>query len=164
MNNIYFKELFELAEDFNKFWHRKYYEVNIRGSRTYKNFNDYYQKHLESKKQEQEKYNDPNREVSEEKRKLIRDLITNEKSIKKEGLEFIVFTYKMKDIGILIPLKTFCQTTIKEEHTLFIIQALLLVMKKKLVIIMKVDLLKIHFVLSLKPNQNQIDSLKKLVN
>ena len=69
MNNIYFKELFELAEDFNKFWHRKYYEVNIRGSRTYKNFNDYY---------------------------LIRDLITNEKSIKKEGLEFIVFTYKMK--------------------------------------------------------------------
>ena len=34
MNNIYFKELFELAEDFNKFWHRKYYEVNIRGSRT----------------------------------------------------------------------------------------------------------------------------------
>ena len=38
MNNIYFKELFELAEDFNKFWHRKYYEVNIRGSRTYKNF------------------------------------------------------------------------------------------------------------------------------
>ena len=96
MNNIYFKELFELAEDFNKFWHRKYYEVNIRGSRTYKNFNDYYQKHLESKKQEQEKYNDPNREVSEEKRKLIRDLITNEKSIKKEGLEFIVFTYKMK--------------------------------------------------------------------
>ena len=96
MNNIYFKELFELAEDFNKFWHRKYYEVNIRGSRTYKNFNDYYQKHLEGKKQEQEKYNDPNREVSEAKRKLIRDLITNEKSIKKEGLEFIVFTYKMK--------------------------------------------------------------------
>ena len=82
MNNIYFKELFELAEDFNKFWHRKYYEVNIRGSRTYKNFNDYYQKHLEGKKQEQEKYNDPNREVSEAKRKLIRDLITNEKSIK----------------------------------------------------------------------------------
>lgn len=96
MNNIYFKELFELAEDFNKFWHRKYYEVNIRGSRTYKNFNDYYQKHLKGKKQEQEKYNDPNREVSEAKRKLIRDLITNEKSIKKEGLEFIVFTYKMK--------------------------------------------------------------------
>lgn len=96
MNNIYFSELFKLAEDFDKFWHRKYYEVNVRGRRRYKNFNDYYQKQLESKKHEQEKYNDPNREISEEKRKLIRDLITNEKSIKKEGIEFIVFTHKMK--------------------------------------------------------------------
>ena len=96
MNNIYFNELFKLAEDFDKFWHRKYYEVNVRGRRRYKNFNDYYQKHLEDKKREQEKRNDPNREISEEKRKLIRDLITNEKSIKKAGIEFIVFTYKMK--------------------------------------------------------------------
>lgn len=96
MNNIYFSELFKLAEDFDKFWHRKYYEVNVRGRRRYKNFNDYYQKHLEKKKREQEEYNNPDREISEEKRKLIRESITNEKSIKKEGIEFIVFTHKMK--------------------------------------------------------------------
>ena len=96
MNNIYFSELFKLAEDFDKFWNRKFYEVNVRGSRMYKNFNDYYQKHLESKKQEQEKYNNPDREISEERRKEIRAAITNEKTIKKEGLDFIVFTHKMK--------------------------------------------------------------------
>ena len=88
MNNIYFSELFKLAEDFDKFWNRRFYEVNVRGSRMYKNFNDYYQKHLESKKQEQEKYNNPDREISEERRKEIRAAITNEKTIKKAYRKF----------------------------------------------------------------------------
>jgi len=96
MKNIYFSELFELAQDFDKFWHRRYYEVNVRGNRLYKNFNDYYQQRLEKNRLENEKYNDPNREISDERRKLIRSLITNEKTINKDGIEFIVFTHKMQ--------------------------------------------------------------------
>lgn len=96
MNNIYFNELVKLAEDFEMFWHKKYYEVNCKSRRVYKDFNDYYQRRMEQKRRDTEKYNDPDIEISEEKRKMIRDSIINEKTIKKAGMDFIVFTHKTK--------------------------------------------------------------------
>lgn len=96
MNNIYFDELIKLAEDFEKFWHKKYYETHCKGRRIYKNFNDYYQKIMEEKQKDFEKYNDPEREVSEERRQIIKDSIINETTIRKDGLDFIIFTYKTK--------------------------------------------------------------------
>lgn len=97
MNNIYMNELMELAGNHHKLLHKKIYEIEFKGRRCgYKNFKDFYEKVLEDERRQQEKYNDPNREVSEERRKEIRDLILNETTIKKDGLVFTVYTYKMK--------------------------------------------------------------------
>ena len=57
MKNKYFNELIKEVESFEKFWHKKYFQVNCRGKRIYKNFNDYYQKVQDTKKEETEKNN-----------------------------------------------------------------------------------------------------------
>ena len=54
MKNKYFNELIKEVESFEKFWHKKYFQVNCRGKRIYKNFNDYYQKVQDTKKEETE--------------------------------------------------------------------------------------------------------------
>jgi len=104
MENKYFSEIYQLAQDYDKYWHRRYYEVHVRGGRYCKNFNDYYQQELERRNRAAEKYNDPNRVISEEKQKMIRDAITFEKVVKKDGIEFSIFTHKQKrykDLGSL---------------------------------------------------------------
>lgn len=55
MKNKYFNELIKEVESFEKFWHKKYFQVNCRGKRIYKNFNDYYQKVQDTKKRRNRK-------------------------------------------------------------------------------------------------------------
>lgn len=110
MKNKYFNELIKEVESFEKFWHKKYFQVNCRGKRIYKNFNDYYQKVQDTKKEETEKYNNPNRKITKERQKEIKNLIINETTIKKGGLDFIIFTFKTKqydDLDNIFSYKSF---------------------------------------------------------
>ena len=110
MKNKYFNELIKEVESFEKFWHKKYFQVNCRGKRIYKNYNDYYQKVQDAKKAETEKYNNPNRKITKERQKEIRNLIINETTIQKGGLDFIIFTFKTKqydDLDDIFSCKSF---------------------------------------------------------
>ena len=73
MKNKYFNELIKEVESFEKFWHKKYFQVNCRGKRIYKNFNDYYQKVQDTKKEETEVVEKKSAPKKEEKQEVKED-------------------------------------------------------------------------------------------